>query len=156
MPNPDDIQNPETVAGMVVSDTAVRNQDRGNDVLWSPAPGSASPRYTLSYIDNGWLVWLEEAASNDIEGQLPWNDFLRALFGTGEHIAPFLFEALALVESDIAARFSAAPSELIAESPAAPEDLARVIVWRAREAISAIARAQGGSGTHAPKGSVSP
>ena len=137
-PRAEAIRNLESVAGMVVLDTILGNNDRSDDVLAVAVPGTA--KFELRYIDNTWVAYGREPTPDLIRGQFPrsWalKDLARGLAG----LPPYLLAGKSLEVDVLTQAFLRAPDTFRLAAPDSCAAVAETFAWRGEHADIAIER----------------
>lgn len=134
------IRNVESVAGMLVLDTLMRNRDRNDDVL--AVPIEHTTKWELRYIDNGWVVYFREPAPERIEGEFPTSLPLRRLLHRLEALPPYLLDAASLDIDHLEREFQAVPADFLSGFRDTVRAVAETVAWRGKHCAEAIERSR--------------
>jgi hypothetical protein len=135
--NPINIRNIDSLAGMVVLDTILWNNDREDDVLAIPV---GSTQFELRYIDNTWLVFDTGLTIELLSAQFPRNLVLQFLVRGMNDLSSYLLAAETLDTVTLSGIFGNAPAPLLAAAPGSPEEIAATFADRGHSARDVINR----------------
>lgn len=137
-PEPAQIRNIDSIGGMVVLDTILGNNDRGDDVLAVAVPGSS--KFDLRYIDNTWVAFGRELTVDQIQGRFPQSWALKHLARGLPGLPPYVLGARNLDPEELEQAFQNAPSDFQAGAPASCSALASTFAWRGEHIEDALVR----------------
>lgn len=137
------IVNPESVAGVTVLDTVQFNNDRREDnLLILPDFRAGGEKFSLMYIDNGWLVWGPIKRSGRLPlAMIPQSHALRVLVRDELQFGAYFVMAEGLDREMLAAHLELAPVQQWASPDIPPRDVPDEAVWRGLQVRSVVMQA---------------
>lgn len=136
------IRNSDSLAGMVVLDTLMRNNDRSDDVLAVPAMGMVN--FDLRYIDNTWVAYGRERRVDQLVACFPGSHALMDLLRESglASLPPYALAARGLDADVLAASFGHAPAAFQAGAPDSCTAVASTLAWRSQHVEEVLQRSR--------------